>query len=87
MGVAQHHVRRVGRLRRMGRHGMAIDQQAEAEPRPRLGDQAGECGVIRLPARADARLGLGEGKPAAIHRLPARDDARDGAEAGADTRT
>ena len=82
--VAQHHVGRIGGLRGMGGHGMAVDQQADAEARAGFGDQFRQRGVIGLPAGADARLGLGEGEATAIDRLPRGDDARDRSEAGTD---
>ena len=57
-------------MRGVGRHGMAINQQAIAELRPGFRDQPGQRGVIGLPTGADARLGLGKAELAAVDLLP-----------------
>ena len=63
-------------MRGVGGHGMAINQQAVAEPRPGFRDQPGQRCVIGLPTGADARLGLGKGEFAAVDLLPPCDNPR-----------
>ena len=77
MRIAEHDVGRRRAMRRVGRHGMAVDQQAVAEGRPRLLDQGGERGMvgppaIRAPAPRPRRRAACCGRPARRSRPRAR---------------
>ena len=67
----------------MRRHGVAIDQKAGAEARPRRLQQSGQRVVIGAPAIGHTALGFRKAQPATIDRLAVGNDFRDRPQPGA----